>query len=106
MAKAKKKKKVKLWTGLIFCRQNLFGEGCKIRQHRCLVKASSQKRAIELLNEHCHIGHNLGNFRDYWSITGNKTSLELIEGVEGEGVWVVPGSRHNVCTVEQYRRLV
>ena len=106
MTKPKKRKKVKLWSGLVLCFPKVFGEDCKIRQHRTIVKASSQKRACELLNEHTHNGHNPSNFRDFWSLTGNPTSLKVIEGVEGEGVWVVPGKQHNICTVEEFRRLV
>jgi hypothetical protein len=101
-------RKTKLWGGLVLCHSNskLFGHDCEIRQHRCLVKATSQKRACELIEEHFPCRMNVNALRNYWGLTGNSTELAVAETAEVEGLWVVIGPRHNLKTVDQYRRLV
>lgn len=57
-----------------------------------LVKASSQKRAVEILNTSKLIAgyETLGGFRGYWTETGNTRSLEVAATIEGEGLWYLP----------------
>lgn len=94
----------KIWSGIIFCRTALFGGDCPVRNHLCLVKTSSQKRAVELLNEHIHKGHTVHDFRSFWSPTGNLLAKELTSEIEDEGIWVCTAAVSR--TVEDYRRIV
>ena len=57
-----------------------------------LVKTSSQKRAVEILNASKLIAgyETLGGFRNYWTETGNTRSLEVAATIDGEGLWYVP----------------
>jgi hypothetical protein len=57
---------------------------------RVIVSASSQKRAVALLNEaRLTAGYcTLGSFRDYWSETGNALELSIASG--REGIWYAP----------------
>lgn len=63
------------------------------RQFRCLVAATTQKRAAELVDE------TIGAFRSWWCTTGN--DLELSVATE-EGVWYAP--MQGAKTAEDYRR--
>lgn len=98
-------RKTKLWGGLVHCDHRIFGDGCKDRQHRCLVQATSQKRAVELLNEHIPGSMSVSHLRNYWAETGNDIEVALGESVEGEALWAVKGQRYNIRTPEQYTRL-
>lgn len=54
---------------------------------RLIVRATSQKKALELLHQAGYRNISLGYFRDYGSITGNKQ--ELAAATE-TGVWITP----------------
>jgi len=76
--------KLKLWGSytLVTPAARLDGRA----EARVIVRAASQRRAVEMLNESKLIGGNitLGGFRDYWSKTGN--AKELATG-DKEGIW-------------------
>lgn len=57
-----------------------------------LVKAISQKRAVEILNASGLVAgyETIGGFRGYWTETSNARSLEVAAAVDGEGLWYVP----------------
>jgi len=101
-------RKTKLWGGLVFCHPPHFDEDCRQQQHRCLVQATSQKRAIALMDSMFPGTTPLSYFRDYWSVTGNDVEVALGASVEGEALWIVKGARNAFANndPEQYTRLV
>ena len=59
------------------------------KQYRCIVLATSQKQAAEM------IGESLSRIRDYYCITGNPIELKVAEGFD-TGAWIAPlNSRHS-----------
>ena len=77
----------KIWGGLVSCPRKGPFEDCTQIQHRAIVQATSQKRAVEILVEHHSKMHTIYSFRTYWSLTGNKIEKRVAVG-NGEGLWI------------------
>lgn len=94
----------KTWGGLTSCPRKGAFEGCDQVQHRCLIRAMSQRRAVELAREHLNPTTTLGYLRAYFSVTGNSVELGVVAGMQ-EGIWIMKGASFN-STPDDYVRIV
>ena len=97
--------KLKVWGGLVSCpRSHEAFKDCTLIQHRAIVRTTSQKRAVELLNQ-VNRNYSLNEFRNYWSVTGNDVELTVAASAgDEEGVWVSLSDRTRFA--EDYKRFL
>lgn len=77
--------KMKLWSGT-------HPKPGTNKSARLLVQATSQKRAVELLEEAGYRGWTVGQFRQFFGHTGNTHAKVAAEG-GCEGVWELDEDR-------------
>jgi len=76
-------------------------------QSRTIVAASSQRRAVELLQL---AGDNMSlyYFHEYFMYTSNEQEIRISGGMKNEGIWICPGRTlvSGDCPDKEWRRLL